>query len=93
MKFIFLILSIISCTILVYVSVQLANLSENLEVGKGKKMAEILSLILIVPSILMFIYMISLIDEMFFLRYNISKMIIFVINLLIKLFENFAIFK
>jgi len=93
MKFIFLILSIISCTILVYVSVQLANLSENLEVGKGKKMAEILSLILIVPSILMFIYMISLVDEMFFLRYNISKMIIFVIKLLIKLFENFAIFK
>ena len=54
-----LILSITAACICAYASWEISALSKKLVVGKGKKMAATLSIILIVPCVIIFIYILS----------------------------------
>ena len=71
-----LILSITAACICAYASWKISALSKKLVVGKGKKMAATLSIILIVPCVIIFIYILSQLSflEAYFLADLLSEL-------------------
>ena len=61
----YLFLSLAVCLILIYVAFQIGYLSETAEIGKGKKTLERLSVIMFIPCILLFIFLLVQVDLLY----------------------------
>lgn len=61
----YLFLSLAVCLILIYVAFQIGYLSETAEIGKGKKTLERLSVIMVIPCILLFIFLLVQVDLLY----------------------------